>query len=336
MNDATTNAVTPTVVRIFPTAHNNRGDVTMRELVDAYMASYTGRDTAMMQRLGFWVDAIGSVRLRAVDSDLLGDHLEQLAAQPVRKYVGKDAEGRRLYRAHHARSGSTVKRYKNAISAVLTWARKKRLTPKGWRNPAHDVESAPEGLGRTRFLSKDECDRLLKVSRISAWPKLHLLILMAITTGARRSELLGLRYGNLSLPESKDETGTATLARTKNGDARCLPLTPAVCAEIRRHVIGAPNALIFPGKFRIDQPYAIEEAWRRALRLARIEDFRFHDLRHTCASYLAQSGASLLEVADVLGHRTMSMVKRYAHLSAQSKTRLVQNVLGNIGNTENG
>ena len=331
MNDATRDAVTPTVVRIFPTA-TNRGDVAMRELVDAYMAAYAGRDTAMAQRLGFWVDAIGNVRLRDVDPDLIADHLDQLAAQPVRKYIGKDAEGRRLYRAHHARSGATVKRYKNAISAVMTWARKRRLTPKGWRNPAHDVESSPEGPGRTRFLSKDECDRLLKVARISAWAKLHLLILMAITTGARRGELLGLRYRDLHLPESRDEAGTATLPRTKNGDPRCLPLTPAVCAEVKRHAIGAPAALLFPGKFRTEKPYAIEEAWRRCLRLARIDGVRFHDLRHTCASYLAQSGASLLEVADVLGHRSLAMTKRYAHLTTQSKAKLVQNVLGGIGN----
>jgi len=150
----------------------------MRDVVDAYMASYTGRDVAMAQRLTFWVEAIGEVRLRDVEADLITDHLDQLAAQPVRRYVGRDAEGHRLYRAHRPRSGATVKRYKNALSAVLTWARKRRLAPKGWRNPAHDVASAPEAPGRTRFVSKAECDWLLKVARVSAWPKLHLLILM--------------------------------------------------------------------------------------------------------------------------------------------------------------
>ena len=227
MNDARHEAVTPTVVRIFPTAPN-RGDLTMRELVDAYMASYTGRDTALPQRLSFWVDAIGDVRLRDIDADLIADHLDQLAAQPVRKYVGKDTDGRRLYREHHDRAGSTVNRYKNALSSTLTWARHRRLTPKGWHNPARDLRSAVESSGRTRFLSKDECDRLLKVARISAWPKLHLLILAAITTGARRGELLALRYRDLDLPDAKESSGTAIVERTKNGDARCLVLTPAV------------------------------------------------------------------------------------------------------------
>ena len=119
MNDATRDAVTPTVMRTLQTA-SSRGEVIMRELVAAYMATYVGRDGSIPQRLAFWVDAIGEVRLRDVDPDLIADHLDQLAAQPVRKYVGKDAEGRRLYRAHHQRSGATVKRYKNAISAVMT------------------------------------------------------------------------------------------------------------------------------------------------------------------------------------------------------------------------
>jgi len=327
---ATYEAVTPTVVRNFPTAPN-RGDLTVREVIDAYMACYAGRDSSRAARVEFWSKTIGEIKLRDLDSDTIADVLEEFATQPVRKYIGKDAEGRRLYRDHHQRSGKTVNRYRTTLSAVLTWAKQKRLTPRGWRNPCHDVKGAPEGAGRVRFLSIEERDRLLKVSRISAWPKLYLLILMAITTGARRGELLGLRYRDLELPEAKDATGTATLPRTKNGDARVLVLTPAVIAEIKRHGTGLPEALLFPGKFRREQPYSINEAWSRAVKNARLENFKFHDLRHTHASYLAQSGASLLEIADSLGHRTMAMVKRYSHLSTDSKARLIGRVLGGIG-----
>ena len=73
-----------------------------------------------------------------------------------------------------------------------------------------------------------------------------------------------------------------------------------------------------------------DSVWETAIREARIEDFRFHDLRHSCASYLAQNGASLVELADVLGHRTMAMVKRYSHLSTESKARLVRRVFGDL------
>jgi integrase len=65
----------------------------------------------------------------------------------------------------------------------------------------------------------------------------------------------------------------------------------------------------------IYQPVDIRTAWENALKKAGIEDFRFHDLRHSAASYLAMNGASLAEIAEVLGHKTLQMVKRYAHLS---------------------
>jgi hypothetical protein len=82
MNDAIFEAVTPTAMRTLPTV-SNRGDLAMRAVIHAYMAAYTGRDTAFPQRLAFWNAAIGYVRLRDVDADLIGDHMDQLAAQPV-------------------------------------------------------------------------------------------------------------------------------------------------------------------------------------------------------------------------------------------------------------
>lgn len=76
MKDAIHDAVTPTVMRTFPTA-SNRGDLTMRELVDAYMAAYAGRDGALAQRLNYWVQTIGAIRMRELDADLVADHLER-------------------------------------------------------------------------------------------------------------------------------------------------------------------------------------------------------------------------------------------------------------------
>jgi integrase len=77
-------------------------------------------------------------------------------------------------------------------------------------------------------------------------------------------------------------------------------------------------------------PYAFEARWAQALKEARVRDFRFHDLRHSCASLLAQSGATLLEIGDVLGHRQLAMTKRYSHLTTGHKAALVNRVLGSI------
>lgn len=319
---------TPTpgsVVRNFPSAPN-RGELSLREVVDAYFAGYDGRDESRVRRLAFWVDVMGDVKVRDLDTDAIADAIEHLASERIRKYVGRDDHDRAIFREQGQRSAATVNRYRQALSAVLTWAMHKRLTPKAWTHPVRPIKSERENNARIRFLTPEERTRLLAASRLSAWPKLYLLILMAITTGARRGELLNLRVRDIDI-----EKKVATVHVSKNGEPRVLPLTDAVVVEIKRHGSPPADTLLFPGKFRTTEPYAIEEAWRRCLRNARVKGARFHDLRHTCASYLAQNGAGLLEIADVLGHKSLKMTQRYAHLTVDHKAQLVRRVLGGIG-----
>ncbi len=80
--------------------------------------------------------------------------------------------------------------------------------------------------------------------------------------------------------------------------------------------------LLFPST-KGDKPYEIKKSWEAVLKKAEITDFRFHDLRHSAASYLAMNGASLAEIAEVLGHKTLQMVKRYAHLSEAHTSSVV-------------
>jgi len=307
------------VVRPLASGPNLRGTLTLREVIDGYMAAYTGLDHSRTHRLAFWSEALGELRIGELDSDHVADALELLAQQPAQRWVAKRGEPR-------AKSPSTLNRYRQALAAVLTWARHRRLTPKGWQHPVRELQGYTEGVARTRFLSADERERLLKVCRLSAWPKLHLLVLLAITTGARRGELLALRYRDLDL-----ERATAHVRTSKNGEQRVLPLTDAVIAEIRRHGLGSDEALLFASRWRPSQPHSVHAVWDSALRTARIDNFKFHDLRHSCASYLAQSGASLLEIADVLGHKSLRMTQRYSHLTIDTKRRLVHRVLGDIG-----
>jgi integrase len=119
---------------------------------------------------------------------------------------------------------------------------------------------------------------------------------------------------------------------SKNGEPRALPLLPAVLAELERFRLDRREACVFPGRGTkgLFVPAHFGSSWRTALKAADLKDFRFHDLRHTTASYLAQNGASLLEIADVMGHRQLAMVKRYAHLTTDSKTKLVHRILGGI------
>ena len=86
----------------------------------------------------------------------------------------------------------------------------------------------------------------------------------------------------------------------------------------------------FASNRRPEQAYAFEARFADALRVARVKAFRFHDLRHSCASMLAQNGATLLEIGDLLGHRQVSMTKRYSHLASGHRSALVNRVLGDL------
>jgi integrase len=118
----------------------------------------------------------------------------------------------------------------------------------------------------------------------------------------------------------------ATLHETKNGEHRVLPLAgpaPDLLRE-RSRVRRIDTDLVFPGRLHPNKPVDLRTPFETALKVARTEDFHWHDLRHTAASYLAMNGASLAEIAEVLGHKTLAMVKRYAHLSAAHTAGVVE------------
>ena len=179
-------------------------------------------------------------------------------------------------------------------------------------------------LFRSLFLAEEECRRLLDACKASPWPKLYVLVLLALTTGARKGELLAMRWCDVDLAER-----VVYVARSKNGDPKVLPLVPAVVEQLQA-MQGGPAALVFASKQRPGQAYAFEGRWAEALRMAKVRNFRYHDLRHSAASRLARQGATLLEIADLLGHRQISMSKRYSHLSSGHRSALVNRVSGDL------
>ncbi len=190
----------------------------------------------------------------------------------------------------------------------------------GWldHSPVRNVSKLKEPRGRVRFLSDDERERLLAACRQSACSTLYPLAVLALATGARQGELLGLRWPHIDWQRS-----VAVLHDTKNGERRAIPLHGPARDLLRERgsvrrlgtdlVFARPNgSATFPRK-----------AWENALRAAQIEDFRFHDLRHSAASYVAMNGATLAEIAEVLGHKTLAMVKRYSHMTEQHTSAVV-------------
>lgn len=296
---------------------------TLREIVDAYMAQFTGRDVNVTARLVPFVEALGDQIAHEIDADQIQDVLDTIEARGAMRCPGGRLRGTPAVSTGRPLALSTLNRYRAAISAALSWGKRKRLYPKGWVNPVNEVEQHPENNARIRFLTSEEYSRLLAVSRVSAWPKLRALIMLAVTTGARRGALEGLKWSDVDL-----ENARAYVQRTKNGESFVLVLLPEVITELRR-IKGkaSDDHLVFCGR-KSNSPAAFYAAWISALKAAQIDGACFHTLRHTHASWLAQRGAQLLEIADSMGHKSLSMTRRYAHLCIENRASMLSRVFG--------
>lgn len=165
------------------------------------------------------------------------------------------------------------------------------------------------------------------MTRISQWEKLTAIVMLAVTTGARRGTLLGLKWKDVNL-----ERGEAFAQRTKNGAPFVLILTEEVIGELKRFKHkGNPDEYVFCGRNPY-KPAKFNRVWEQALVDAKLantketssdEKLVFHSLRHTHASWLAQQGAPLLAIADSMGHKSLSMTKRYSHLCIDSRKEMI-------------
>jgi integrase len=144
---------------------------------------------------------------------------------------------------------------------------------------------------------------------------------LALSTGMRAREITGLTWPRVDLQQRR-----ILLEDTKNGERRVVPIVGHALDLLRERgkVRRLDTDLVFPGPRKPEQPVELRQAFLSALGKAGIEDFRFYDLRHSAASYLAMNGASLAEIAEVLGNKTLQMVKRYAHLSGAHTAGVVE------------
>jgi integrase len=271
----------------------------------------------------YWEKTLGSYALAYITADMVSDKLAELAAAgDGRRKAADEDEGTSATKAPKAppkpKSRKTMKHYRDTLAVLFKYA-----IQWGWT-----ASSPLEGVNRItkirneriRYLNDAERKRLLEACKASDNEHLYPVVVFALSTGARKNEILGLTLADLDL-----DRDTAVLRDTKNGDTRAVPvvhhLRDVLAAQIEKvkdvyKELGSPPGprWLFPrrdGKAPID----IRAAWENARDAAEIPDFRFHDLRHSTASYLAMNGASLVEIAEILGHRTLQMVRRYAHLS---------------------
>jgi integrase len=249
------------------------------------------------RHLANWQSHFAAYALVHITPELIGKERQLLLEVPTPK--------------NKKRTPATVNRYMASLSLLLSYAVKQLH----WitENPCTCLTKLKEHPGRDRVLLPDEINRLLTACRESRSRYLYPIVLISITTGARQGEILNLEWSHIDF-----DNKLACLKETKNGRPRSISLSEPVLDELRElYKIRQPlKPLVFASKTafgRID----IKKAWQTALRTAGIEKCRAHDMRHTFATMAAAQGASNLELATAMGHRTLQMLQRYTHLDVQ-------------------
>ena len=295
-------------------------------------------------------------RIRWAFGALLDVKLPELTAARVDRW-------RATRRSHHRRtdersepakvSGSTMNRDLAALQAALSRAVE-------WgslsTNPVRQMRRSTEDeSGVVRYLSAEEELRLRsalaqrddtrRAARESAngwrrerdyapWPSLgifsdHLtpLVLLALNTGLRRGELLRLTWGDV---DTVKRTLTVRGSGAKSGQTRHVPLNSEAVKTLDSHRAADADSLayVFSSGTSTERIKYVRKGWTAVLKNARVQGFRFHDLRHTFASKLVMAGVDLNTVRELLGHGNLVMTLRYAHLAPEHKAAAVERLVG--------
>ena len=217
------------------------------------------------------------------------------------------------------RSLASVNRYIAALSSAYS------VAVREWQwvdeNPVVKLGRLKEAKGRERLLAEEELGRLLEATKQSANKDLHTAVVLSLSTGARKMEIWGLRWRDVDLNDGK-----ATLRETKNRQTRSVPIQGYALELMKQksRVRRIDIDLVFPSTVDPQKPFDFRRAWEAVLRKAEIDDFRWHGLRHSAGSYLAMSGASVRDIAEILGHKTLQMAMRYSHLTEKHSASVVR------------
>ncbi len=283
---------------------------TLAELIDRYIEYELPKREKDRKKLEthllWWKENLGYTLLSNITTKVLAECRDKIASEPCRGS-----------RAGKKRSAKTVNYFLGSLSVAMSTA----VNEWEWldENPVFKVKKLKEPKGRVRFLSKEERERLFTACKNCGNDYLYLLVIIAISIGARRGEIMGLKWSNVDF-----ENKMFYFLDTKNGEDRGVPI-PKYCYELLKDFYQRrlPNTTyVFATKD--DRIMDLQWFWEKVLKEAQLEDFRFHDLRHTAASYLAMNGASLLDIAEVLGHKTLAMTKRYSHLTPKHTASILE------------
>ncbi len=300
---------------------------TMRELLEDYKSKvlipFKPKEARTQgPQIDWWIKKLGNYSLADITPAAIAKCRDELLVTPVGKNNKKP------------RAPATVVRYLAGLSQAFNVA----VNEWQWmpESPMAKVSKPKVNNERLRHLSADELSRLLEAAKLSANEYLHTILILALSTGMRHGEIMELRWSDV-LFEDDDQIGLILLQKTKNGDRRGVPLVKNAFDALKtlRTTHAKANsgridnaALLFPSdeeptKEKPTRPVDIRKAWETTLKRADVKDFHFHDLRHTAASYLAMEGATAPEIAEILGHKSLQMVKRYSHFTKAHITKVM-------------
>ena len=210
------------------------------------------------------------------------------------------------------RSPNAINKELQLLSRIFSMAVDNGLAA---RNPCKRVRKFRTDWQRDRYLLGEEEARLMGALD-ARYPHLRSIVIVALNTGMRRGEILGLSWKDVDFHRS-----VVFVRRTKSGKPRYLPMNVALSRELIERRTALPEAeFVFEG--RSGRPLVdIKHGFGSVLRRAGITDFRFHDLRHTTATRMAEAGVHIRTIAEFLGHASIQMTMRYAHATDEAKRR---------------
>lgn len=240
-----------------------------------------------------------------------------LGNPPIHSLTVKVLEDYRQTRRSEKIGPATINKELATIKHALTKAVAWKMVRKDIRQDLKDVQKEKEPPGRLRYLADAaEAQKIIQ----HCHGNFKALVITTLYTGMRRGEVLNLTWEQVDLKQ-----GMIRLTQTKNGEARDIPINETV----RLVLAGLRTRIDVPWVFHAEDGDKFPDTRKRfewACKEAKITDLHFHDLRHTFASWLVMRGTPIATVSELLGHKSISMTMRYAHLSPAHKAQAVRSL----------
>jgi len=255
---------------------------------------------------------------------LINELMKDFRSIPLRQFNSMLLEQYQTERLQKGNKPATANRLLATLKHMFTKAVEWEMVEETTIKRVRKVKFLEENNRRLRFLSIEECQAFIDACDLHLRP----IVICAIHTGMRKGEILGLIWDRVDLKH-----GFILLDLTKNGERREIPIDATLRETLTELFQGTKER-----PRRIDVPYVfydpangkaykdVKRSFHSACKRAKIRDFRFHDLRHTFASHLVMTGHDLTTVKELLGHKTLTMTLRYAHLAPSHKVKAVDDL----------